>query len=268
MAIDTWNPAIYDTFKTERAQPFHDLLALLQPVPNPPVAVDLGCGTGELTRVLHDHVGARDTVGIDSSAAMLADANVHATAEPGHELCFEPGDLATFHRPGEVDVVFANASLHWVPDHAGVLARWAASLRPGGQLAVQVPSNAGHPSHTLITELMGEAPFAGASAGPVEPDPVAVNVLRPEEYALLLDALGFAEQHVRLQVYTHRLASAAAVADWTAGTTLTRVRKVLAPDLVAEFDARYRARLVAVLGDREPYLYPFQRVLFWGRLPS
>jgi trans-aconitate 2-methyltransferase len=70
MPQDAWNPQQYERFKDERSQPFYDLLALVQPAAGG-CAVDLGCGTGELTAVLHRHVQARETVGIDHSANML-----------------------------------------------------------------------------------------------------------------------------------------------------------------------------------------------------
>src|SRR5262245_11095921 len=103
-------------------------MGLVRAVPGGRV-VDLGCGTGELTAELHRHVGASETVGIDSSAAMLDKAAAHA----GGGVRFEQGDLATWAPDEPVDVVFANASLHWAPDHPRVLAAWVAALRPAGQ---------------------------------------------------------------------------------------------------------------------------------------
>src|SRR5262249_6763112 len=135
-----WDPAQYNQFAAEREQPFWDLAALLEPVPAPAV-VDLGCGDGRLTAALHDRVGARVTTGIDSSDRMLERAAAHATSD----VHFRAGDLAAW-RDESVDIVFSNAALQWVPDHAGVLARWRGSLTPGGQLAVQIPTNADHPS--------------------------------------------------------------------------------------------------------------------------
>jgi len=117
-----------------------------------PVVVDLGCGDGRLTAGLHEMLGARHTLGIDSSAAMIA----AAPAQPAEGLEFALGDLAAWEEPASVDVAFANASLQWVPDHRAVLARWSESLRPGGQLAVQVPANADHPAHTVAAELAAE----------------------------------------------------------------------------------------------------------------
>ena len=50
-----WNPDVYNKFKTERYAPFYDLLALCKDEPGAK-GIDLGCGTGELTRILADHL--------------------------------------------------------------------------------------------------------------------------------------------------------------------------------------------------------------------
>jgi trans-aconitate 2-methyltransferase len=93
-------------------------------------------------------------------------------------------------------------------------------------------------------------------------------VLPPEEYATLLDELGFVEQSVRLQVYGHVLGSPDAVVEWVRGTLLTDYESRMPDDIYQEFVVRYRARLNAALGDRRPYFYPFKRILLWGRLPA
>jgi trans-aconitate 2-methyltransferase len=260
MAIDSWAPEQYRRFASERAQPFHDLLDLVELAPMRRV-VDLGCGSGELTAELADRTGADDTLGIDNSAAMLADAAAHA--RPG--LRFEAADLGAWTSAHDHDLVFANASLHWAPDHPAVLRRWVAALADGGQVAVQVPANGDHPSHRLAAELSWEEPFVSAFGGTPPPDAAATNVLAPEQYAELLYDLGFARQHVRLQVYAHVLDSSAAVVEWVRGTTLTRFAARLEPDLYERFVDEYRRRLLTVLDDRSPYLYPFKRILFWAR---
>jgi trans-aconitate 2-methyltransferase len=258
---DAWVPQQYDKFRAQREQPFFDLLELVRPVPGGRV-VDLGCGTGALTAQLHARTRAAETLGIDSSAAMLAEA----VAVAGDGLRFEPGDIAAFAPAREFDVVFANAALQWVPQHAELLPRLTRALRAGGQLAVQVPANADHPSHTVAVEVANEAPFREAMGGAPPPD-VVRGVLRPEQYAELLDGLGFVDQHVRLQVYGHHLDSTADVVEWTKGTSLVRFRRVLPAELFDRFVDRYRTRLLDVLGDRAPYFYAFKRILFWGRLP-
>ena len=256
-APSPWDPGQYNRFAAEREQPFWDLAGMLEPVDSP-IVVDLGCGDGRLTAALAERLGARDALGLDSSASMLAAASEYA----GDGVRFAAGDLAAWQGDG-VDVVFSNAALHWVPDHADVLRRWRDSLAPGGQLAVQVPANADHPSHRVSSELAEEWLGGAAPA-----DPVARNVLAPEEYATLLDGLGFERQHVRLQVYGHRLPSTSDVVEWVKGTSLTRFKAALPGDEYDRFVAEYRRRLLAELGDRSPYFYPFKRVLLWARLSS
>jgi trans-aconitate 2-methyltransferase len=260
VSTDAWDPSQYDRFRQERQQPFHDLLALVQPIAGGQ-AVDLGCGTGELTRILHTTVGAADTLGVDSSASMLA----ATPALEGDGLHFSLGDISTWEGAG-YDLVFANASLQWVADHDRLLTRLRSTLSSGGQLAFQVPANGDHPSHRAIWPVAAEEPFAGALAGRLPPDHTR-NVLPPERYAVLLHQLGFVAQHVRLQVYGHLLPSTAEVVEWVKGTALTPWQSLLGPALYDQFVDRYRQVLIERLGDQRPYFYPFKRILAWGRLP-
>jgi trans-aconitate 2-methyltransferase len=255
-ATSAWDPEQYNRFAAEREQPFHDLVSLVEPTPGPRV-VDLGCGDGRLTAALHRRLAATSTLGVDSSPTMLAAAALHA----GDSVSFAEANIATWSGSG-YDVVFSNAALQWVGDHARVLARWHAALGPGGQLAVQVPANADDAAHALLRDLAAERLGTAAPA-----DPVAANVLRPEEYARLLDRMGFTRQHVRLQVHVHHLTSTAEVVEWMKGTSLTRFRSVLSPREYEDLVAEYRRRVLVALGEGRPYLHLFQRILMWGRLP-
>jgi trans-aconitate 2-methyltransferase len=258
---DTWDPGTYETFAAERRQPFDDLLAMVAPVPGGRV-VDLGCGTGGLTAELHAATRAATTIGVDASQAMLDSAAQHA----GPGLTFERTAIEAFDVSG-FDVIFANASLHWVADHPPLIARLVGGLAPGGQLAFQVPANFDHPSHLLAAEMAGEPRWLPRfPAGP--PASRGTTVLSPERYAELLDDLGVEAQHVRLQVYGHHLASAAAVVDWVRGTLLTPYDAILEPSDYAAFVDEYRTRLVDLLGAREPYFYAFKRILVWARMPA
>ena len=248
-----WDPAQYGRFADERRRPFVELLGLLEPVPGGRI-IDLGCGPGTLTIELHDTLGAAETVGVDNSPAMLAETAAHAR----EGVRFEAGDLASWDGNGATwDVIVASASLHWVPDHEAVLARWAAALARGGQLAVQVPSNPDHPSHVLIDEVARDLDLD-------LPDDPLRNVLPVQRYAEILDELGFAWQHVRMQVFGHHLQSTADVVEWTKGTALLRVRQAVSAAEYDEFVDEYRRRLVTTIGDRAPYFYAFKRILFVG----
>ena len=257
--MDSWNPQQYERFRSERARPLHDLADLVQPRPGLRV-LDLGCGTGEGTRQLHDRWQAAETVGLDSSAAMLEKAAPLA----GNGLRFAPGDIERLEEalgPSRWDVVFSNAALHWVPDHRALFPRLVSLLAEGGQLAVQMPANHGHPSHTTAYELADEPPFHSALNGWRR----EVPVLSPEAYASLLHDLALTEQRVRLEVYGHELSSRADVVEWVKGTLLTDYQSRLPPQLYEEFLARYRERLLPRLSDARPFFYTFPRVLLWGR---
>jgi trans-aconitate 2-methyltransferase len=255
----TWNPAQYERFRDERSRPFFDLLALVTPPDAPPRVVDLGCGTGELTREMHRRLSAAETLGIDSSAEMLAKSSAFA----GGGLRFERCDIADFADAGGFDVVFSNAALQWLPGHERLFARVAALVRPGGQLAVQMPANHDHASHTTAREVAREDEFRAVLGGHERVSPV----LPPETYAEMLHRLGFDEQHVRLQVYAHTLASRDEVVEWVRGTMLTDYQRRLAPEAFARFLARYREVLLSRLPDERPFLFPFKRILLWGRRP-
>jgi trans-aconitate 2-methyltransferase len=254
--MDTWNPEQYDKFKREREQPFFDLLALVTPKPNLRV-LDLGCGTGALTAEAHARLRARETVGIDRSARML-DAALKAGAPAG--LRFEVGTIEAFHGRNAYDVILSNAAFHWVEDHAALVPRLFAALKPGGQLAFQVPAMHDGVSHRLAEELTTVEPFRSAFAGWHKPQPV----LTPDAYAQLLYRTGFAEQRVRLAVYPHVLDGPEAVVDWMKGTLLTEYERRLPPDLFTAFVDAYRDRLLAKLDRTRPYFFPFNRILCWG----
>jgi trans-aconitate 2-methyltransferase len=254
---DTWDPAQYERFECERAAPFFDLLDLVEPCPGGRV-VDLGCGTGELTRALHERTRAGTTVGLDSSRAMLARSAAHS----GGGLTFEIGDIADWAPSALVDLVFSNAALHWIDDHDALFTRLTGALSPGGQLAVQMPANHEHPSHRVAERVAAEEPFRTALGGYVRRTPV----LAPERYALLLHRLGYRSQHVRLHVYLHVLPEAGAVVDWLKGTLLTDYRRRLPEHVYEDFVTRYRELLAAELPDRRPFPFSFKRVLLWGKL--
>lgn len=262
VAHDRWDPDTYTRFAELRARPFWDLADAIDSSAPIGTMVDLGCGTGELTRALADRLDVRAAVGIDSSPAMLERTREHS----GGRCSFAAGDIATWSSDAPVDLVVANASLQWVSDHASVLERWVAQLAPLGQLAVQVPANADHPSHTCAASVAEREPFRSSMGGTPPPDPVASNVLAPEAYAELLHDLGLEHPCVRLKVYPQVMESSAAVVEWTRGTTLTRFFEALPESLHEPFVDAYRDGLLATIGHRSPYFYAFKRILLNGRL--
>lgn len=256
---DGWDPDIYARFAEERRCPFLDLLGLVTPIPGGR-AVDLGCGSGELTRELHERTGAAETLGVDSSQAMLAKCAAHG----GGGVRFERGDIAAFAPAEPFDLVFSNAALHWVPDHRALLARLTQAVKPGGQLAFQIPDNFEHPSHRAAEALAAREPFRSALSGATHPR----NVLSPEAYAAILDRLGYAEQNVRLQIYGQRLDSREGVVSWVEGSLLSEYRRGLPAEVYPRFLADYRDTLFTMIPDERPYFFTYRRVLAWAGRPG
>ena len=258
MPTDSWKPEQYQLFRRERQRPFFDLLGMMQP-PDRRIArvVDLGCGTGELTAELATRYSAATVLGLDSSQAMLDQAAPLA----GPRLSFRRQDIATFDEWADCDVVFSNAALHWVPDHAALFDRLLSSLRPGAELAAQMPANDHHDSHRVAAEVAASPPFASLLRGWVRATPVEPG----ERYAERLDAHGFREARVEERIYGHALSDESAVVEWVKGTLLTAYLARLDDQDGAAFLDAYRSRLRAALGRHAPYFYTYRRLLLWGR---
>lgn len=252
---DTWNPELYERFQAERSRPFYDLVNMVHRQEGLRV-LDLGCGTGQLTKYLHETLAARETVGVDSSENML----LKARQFEGNGLRFEQGRIEEDSGQGEFDLVFSNAALHWVMGHKTLFEKLHRKLRPGGQLAVQVPAMHKEPVHTLAIETAQE--FSKELGGYVRP----LEVLTPEGYARLLYQLGFVQQEVRLQIYGHLLPSRESVVEWYRGTLLTTYQQRLDTQTYERFVQRYREKLMEYLEDERPFFFPYKRILMWGRI--
>ena len=250
-----WNPDLYHKFQSERFAPFDDLLRLVN-VHEGMRVVDLGCGTGELTRRLADFLPRSEVVGMDSSAEMLKRAE--SLARPG--LKFESSAIEDV--TGEWDLVFSHAAIQWVDDHLQLVPRLLSLVAPGGQLAVQLPSNHSHATHTIIIEIASEEPFRSVLDGWTRRPPV----LAIGQYAGLLYEHGGRDLVVFEKIYPHVLENADALAEWTSGTALVPYFERLPVELKELFLQKYRTRLKE-RWPASPVFYPFQRILFSATRP-
>lgn len=256
---DRWSPEQYNRFHDERKQPFYDLAAMIQPRPGLRV-IDLGCGTGEFTAELAERLPDSVVEGVDSSPAMLAQAAPRAA----ERVRFRKAEISALQDYSGFDLIFSNAALQWVPENETLLHRMLTTLPPGGQIAVQVPQNDSHPSHRLAHDVAREAPFRELLGGFVR----ETNALSLERYAEILYAHGVREQLCIEKIYGHEMASTRDVTEWVKGTMLTAYLSRLDTEGQAAFLAAYNERLLAALGEQQPYFYPFRRLLFWARRPE
>src|SRR5258706_52401 len=160
MANEQWDPTQYDKFREQRKQPFFDLVAWVKPRREMRV-LDLGCGTGELTVALAERLGGARVEGIDSSDAMLKKAADRANPW----VSFENKNINEINNFNEYDLIFSHAAFQWVPENEALMKRILSQMKPGAQIAVQLPTNGAHPSHRLAAELAQEEPFQARLGG-------------------------------------------------------------------------------------------------------
>jgi trans-aconitate 2-methyltransferase len=250
-----WNPDLYHKFQAQRSAPFYDLLALVDIRENLQV-IDLGCGTGNLTRELADVLPNSYVTGLDSSPQMLEQAASLTTPS----LVFEQGDQSTL--TGEWDLIFSNAALHWSENHAELIPHLFEKLKPGGQIAVQIPSNHNHISHHIYRETAEEDMFKFILQGFQRYAPV----LPIDDYARILFNCGAVEIHVFEKIYPHVLENADAVVEWISGTALVPYFERIGEHKEA-FVESIREKMRKALPN-SPVFYPFRRILFSARKPN
>ncbi len=249
MAVDDWDPAAYAAFRGLRLRPALDLLAQVPDLP-PGDVVDLGCGDGAAAGALAARFPGRRLIGVDASPAMLERAAGYAAKVQADIAGWQPGSPPA--------LVFSNAALHWLADHAALMPRLAACLAPGGTLAVQMPVNHMAPSHRFLRDI-AQAMFPDRFDFAGYRPPVAA----PAEYWALLAPLGALT--VWETEYLQPLGPEADGHPVRAFTASTAMRPFL-DRLTAEEAARFTARYDEALDSAYPRLkdggalFPFRRL--------
>src|SRR5262249_37352599 len=157
------------------------------------------------------------------------------------------------------DVVFSNAALQWVPDHAALFPRLLEQVASGGALASQVPANLHAPAHRLMRELAastewrGEFPAGGVREWHVQEPGFYFDALAP--HAALVDLWG--------TDYIQVMPSAEAIVDWYRGTGLRPFLDALATEADRQqFSADYLAAIREAYPSQQngQVLFPFRRL--------
>jgi trans-aconitate 2-methyltransferase len=228
-----WSPDLYRRFEEQRTRPARDLLAQV-PLERAARVFDLGCGPGNSTELLVERFPDAEVVGIDSSEAMLASARTRLP-----QLRFEAGDIATWQPATPPDLIYANAALQWVGSHETLIPRLFAALAPGGVLAIQMPDNRDEPSHRVMREVAGTAPWSNHLDGGAA---LRTAILALQDYYDLL-APATAELDVWRTTYQHAMVSAEAIVDWLRSTGLRPFLDPLPAAERASFVAEYTRRI-------------------------
>jgi len=258
-----WDPELYNRFRSYRAEPFHAIVARLQIDPAEQL-IDLGCGSGENTIELARRAPRGHALGVDSSPAMIAQANAAKDALPAElsaRLEFRLGDIGDAQLPDRFSLVFSNAAMHWVRDHRRALAACHRLLRPGGKLVVQMPANYEETAQVTLTRLAGESPWRELMGAVEVP---SHTVASPDYYARLLDELGFGAIDCYYQVFAHPMNGPGDVVEWSRATVLRPFLDALPEDRRDEFVEQWRRRLEQAYGTSGPLTFFFRRIFLWA----
>ncbi len=250
-----WNPQQYLKFAEERARPCRDLAARVA-LAEVRRAMDLGCGPGNSTAVVAARWPGAEVTGLDSSPAMIERAR---REDPGHGWVV--GDIGAWAAESgpSFDLVFSNAALQWVEDHASLYPGLLRRVAPGGALAIQIPGNIDALPHRLMREVAGSAPWRARFP------PGAVREWHHHEMEFYYDLLAPAAARLDLWAteYLHILADAEAIVEWYRGTGMRPFLELLRSDADRErFTADYLERLRPHFRQRAAggVLFPFRRI--------
>ena len=236
--------------------PFTHLLACVDH-PSPRIVVDLGCGTGELTAALLERWPGATVIGIDSSIEMVERSQ--ALAVPTN-LQFEVADIGTWHAGDPVDIMLANASIHWIDDHRALFDHLLPQIAADGVFAFQVPANHTEPSHTLLRDLCSGPRWRDRLDGLPR-----TGVREPHWYLKELGGRGL-DVTVWQTTYLHVLLGDNAVLEWVQGTTLRPVFDRLPEDEQSNFLTEYRAMLGEAYPEHDgKTVFPFRRTFVVAR---
>ena len=245
-----WNPEAYARFRGLRLRPALDLLNAVGDLPDGAV-VDLGCGDAALAPALAARFAGRDLIGVDASPAMLARATGYTR--------LEQADIATWQPATPPALIFSNAALHWLPDHAALLPRLAGFLASSGVLAVQMPRQFLAPSHRFLRDIAASM-FPDRFDFSAYVPPVAPAV----EYHALLSPFGAVDVWETDYVQRVEPAEGHPVRAFTGSTAMRPILEKLTAPEAAAFTAAYEQALGAAYPVQPDgsVLFPFRRVFF------
>lgn len=258
LAGESWDPEQYLKFADHRLRPALDLMGRI-PLACPQTIYDLGCGSGNVTRLLADRWTSAEVIGMDNSPEMLAQAS-----EIPSRIRWQEGDLTDWRPDGAPSLLYSNAVIQWVPDHHALVPRLWARLPPGGCLAVQAPLSWDMPSHRIMRDTLGNGNDGQPIGSPELRQAVGNRWVQDPDFYYNLLAPDAAHLDVWTTEYQHVLTGDDAVLEWVTGTGLRPILNGLDDAEREVYLTEYRRRLNVEYPQRADgvTLYPFRRLFF------
>jgi trans-aconitate 2-methyltransferase len=160
-----WDAATYDRISAPQqtwAAEQLDRLALT----GDEVVLDAGCGSGKITLEIVGRLPRGTVYAVDAAPSMVA----HAQEAVGEQATVLRQDLVELALPERVDVIFSNATFHWVPDHDALFTALHRNLKAGGRLVAQCGGHGNIESVRIAAEaVMAQEPFTAHFDGWTRP---------------------------------------------------------------------------------------------------
>jgi trans-aconitate 2-methyltransferase len=130
-----WDASSYDRLADPQEQWGLEVLERLE-LRGDETALDAGCGSGRVTRHLLDRLPDGRVVGVDAAPSMIELARENLS-EYGDRVELRQSDLVELALDEPVDVVFSNATFHWILNHQRLFERLFEAMKPGAVMEAQ-----------------------------------------------------------------------------------------------------------------------------------
>ena len=252
-----WNPEVYNQFKNIRYKPFFDLMDLISPdgLEN---AVDIGCGTGEQTKILSEKFESAGFLGIDPSPQMLEKSK----GFDRNNLTIKQATIEEFIASNgneKWDLVFSNAALQWSDNHPTLFPQIISLLSDKGQFAVQMPMQNDNVLNKLLLKLVQEKPYADYLQNYKRETPM----LTIDQYGQILFENGLKNLQIIQKVYPIIADNEQTLFDFISGSALIPYLERLDAGQQKNFIAEFKARIQQEFKSF-PAIYAFKRLLLYG----
>lgn len=251
-----WNPDVYNQFKNIRYQPFFDLSEFISDE-NLKTAIDIGCGTGEQTKILAEKFQKTQFLGIDASSEMLKKSEEFKSGN----LSFKQQTIESLYSKEEKwDLVFSNAALQWSDNHKKLFPKLISLVNDGGQFAVQMPVQSENVLNKILVQQASEEPFSIQLKGFNRLSPV----LGLDDYAHMMFENGLQNLNISMKVYPLIAERGDELYNFISGSALIPYLERLSGDQKEDFINEFKKRIGGHFS-KFPAIYSFKRILLYGR---
>ncbi|HDN65855.1 MAG TPA: methyltransferase domain-containing protein [Methanosarcinales archaeon] len=234
----SWDAKDYHNSSAEQQKWARELISKLALLGGERV-LDIGCGDGKVTAEVAQRLPDGSVLGIDRSEEMIRFARRNFPAKRFSNLAFEVMDAENMSFDGEFDVVFSNATLHWVIEHLPVLKGIKKSLKPSGKVSIQM---GGRGNAAEVLEVLEKVLENERWNRYFTDSPTPYGFYGPEEYRIWLEKVGIAAMRVELIPKDMTHGGMEGLAAWIRTTWLPYTQKVpeeLRGEFIGEIVDRY-----------------------------